>query len=190
MEVNYPERDELPEILELLEDPEDVELEHQDTQFEDPKPKSGTVTTRPCSLILRKLTAKDITLWEAKDKNIKLPDETDVADVANIQGPPGTVPVILGTATISAPSAAPSGPRIVSGYGLRNRPKPIPLGKAGPSRASKSKVCFDGLFSTDESSQDSKQLVDVDDDQDEPAKLVKITGLSEPSPYRIAAQRL
>ena len=189
LEVNYPERDELPEILELPDDTVDVVTNQQDKQCEDPRPISGTITTRPCGVILRKLTAKDITLWEPKNKNIELPDETDVADVANIQGPPGTVPVILGTATISTPPVLPPGPRMVSGYGLRNRPKPIPSGKAGPSRASKSKVCFDGLFSTDESSQDSKLLVDADDEQDEMAKLVKITGLSEPSPYRIAAQR-
>ena len=78
---------------------------------------------------------------------------------------------------------------MVSGYGLRNRPKPIPSGKAGPSRVSKSKVSFDGLFNSEESSQDSTLPVSTADDQDETSKLVKITGLSEPSPYRMAAQR-
>ena len=78
---------------------------------------------------------------------------------------------------------------MVSGYGLRNRPKPIPSGKAGPSRVSKSKVSFDGLFSSEESSQDSKLFVSTADEQDETSKLVKITGLSEPSLYRMAAQR-
>ena len=140
-------------------------------------------------MVLRRLSDKDITLWKPKNKKRELLEETDMTNDVDIPGPPNTVPVILSTAITSSPPVNPPGPRMVSGYGLRNRPKPVPLGKAGPSRISKSKVSFDGLFSSEESSQDSKLLVNADDDQDETTKLIKITGLSEPSPYRIAAQR-
>ena len=57
------------------------------------------------------------------------------------------------------------------------------------SRASKDKVSFAGVFSTDESSQDSRIPTEVPDDEDDSPPLVKITGLSEPSPYRLAAQK-
>ena len=108
-----------------------------------------------------------------------------------------TIPVAIDTAPVPSITAPiipvvnlPPGPRMVSGYGLRNRPKPVPSGKPGPSRISKSKVSFDGLFSSEESSQDSRLVTNADDDQYETAKLIKITGLSEPSPYRMAAQPL
>ena len=190
LEINYPEFDDVPETIELPDNTIDVVDDQQDELREDLQPiNDAPITTRPCSLILRKLTAEDINLWEPKNKKQKLPDKTEITDSVDIQGPPGTVPIVLGTATISTPPANPLGPRILSGYGLRNRPKPIPSGKPGPSRASKSKVCFDGVFSTDDSSQDSKLPTDVDDDQEEQTSLVKIRGLSEPSPYRMAAQR-
>ena len=98
----------------------------------------------------------------------ELPEETELSDSVNIQGPLGTVPVILGTATISTPSVNPQGPRMVSGYGLRNRPRPIPIRQGWTkSRVSKTKVSFDGLFSTDESSQDSRIVSDTVDEPEE-----------------------
>ena len=50
---------------------------------------------------------------------------------------------------------------------------------------SKSNVTFKGVFSSEESSQDDTQP----GLPDETPKMVKIKGLSEPSPYRIAAQQ-
>ena len=176
LEIDYPGHDEAPEILELPDETADpVIVNPQDIQRDDSDltadAEKEIISTRPCSLVLRRLSDKDITLWEPKNKKRELLEETDMTDDVDILGP------------------IPPGPRMVSGYGLRNRPKPVPLGKARPSRISKSKVSFDGLFSSEESSQDSKLLVSADDNQDETVKLIKITRLSEPSPYRIAAQR-
>ena len=133
----------------------------------------------PCVIKIRKLTDADVNLWKPKAKSapsVPLPDETE--DTDTFEDP---VPDDKGAPTPSV--------RIVAGYGLRNRPKPVKINRRGMSRASKDKVSFAGVFSTDESSQDSRMPTDVPDDEDDSTPLVKITGLSEPSPYRLAAQK-
>ena len=141
--------------------------------------------TIPCVIKIRKLTDMDVNLWKPKSTAVPtppkpLPDETE-SD--NVEDP--------------VPDDAPpknSGPtpsvRLVAGYGLRNRPKPVRTNRTGMARASKDKVSFAGVFSTDESSQDSRMPVNEGEfEEDDSPPLVKITGLSEPSPYRLAAQK-
>ena len=208
LEIDNPDYDDAPEIVELPDETVDdvhPEIDNQrGLQDVDPDLSVGTeketISMKPCSLVLRRLSDKDIALWKPKNKKHGLQEETELNigltnsdDLENTPGTSSTVtstPVVLGTVTISSPLVNPPGPRMVSGYGLRNRPKPSPSGRAGPSRISKSKVSFDGLFNSEESSQDSRLFVSAEeDDHDETLKLIKITGLSEPSPYRIAAQR-
>ena len=129
----------------------------------------------PCSIKIRKLTDADVNLWKSKPKlvpTVPLPDETDEIDKPNDSEPD------------NKPDDTPRA-RIVAGYGLRNRPKPLSTNRTGMARACKNKVTFAGVFSTDESSQDSR----IPDDEGDPSPFVKITGLSEPSPYRLAAQK-
>ena len=138
----------------------------------------------PCVIKIRKLTDADVNLWKPKPKStspVPLPDDTD--DIATTEDP--LCAKMSNDQVIPTPSA-----RIVAGYSLRNRPKPIVSHRIGMSRASKDKVSFAGVFSTDESSQDSRIVCkDVPEDEDDSPPLVKITGLSEPSPYRLAAQK-
>ena len=136
---------------------------------------AGEPNVIPCTIKIRKLTDADVNLWKPKTKSIPtvpLPDETDETDTPNDPEPDDK--------GVSTPSAC-----IVAGYGLRNRPKPLSANRTGMPRASKNKVSFTGVFSTDESSQDSH----IPDDEGDPPPFVKITGLSEPSPYRLAAQK-
>ena len=148
--------------------------------------------TTPCSIVIRKLDKSDINLW--KPKSVKCANALGRSSVSDQSSQPKTPnngdamkPSTDGNATPSNTSNADTqaGYRIVSGYGLRNRPKPTPRGRHGPSRVSKSNVTFKGVFSSEESSQDDT----LPELPDETPKMVKIRGLSEPSPYRIAAQQ-
>ena len=89
---------------------------------------------------------------------VPLPDETEIDAVEDPA--PVVPPDNKGAPTPSV--------RIVAGYGLRNRPKPLRTNRVGMARASKNKVSFAGVFSTDESSQDSRmpatELETEDDD--------------------------
>ena len=155
---------------------------HADSEMFDALPDETPVdepNVIPCVIKIRKLTDADVNLWKSKPKStppVPLPEET--AEAVTLNDPE---PDDKGVATPSV--------RIVAGYGLRNRPKPISVNRTGMPRASKNKVSFAGVFSTDESSQDSRIPTEVPDDEDDPPPFVKITGLSEPSPYRLAAQK-
>ena len=178
----------VPNLVELLDEMEnDLDLENEDhidvppPEHQIDTPKCETTPTKLCSLILRKLSDKDIALWKPNPKRnptATLPDETDLSD--SHESPDRDSAAVPDNSTIT-----PSGPRIVAGYDLRNKPTPVSWGKSGPSLTSKSKVNFDGLFSSGESSQDSKQCNDMDAHPGELVKLVKITGLSEPSPIEL-----
>ena len=155
---------------------------HTDSEMFDTLPEEtpvGEPNVIPCIIKIRKLTDADVNLWKPKPKStppVPLPDETEETDTLDDPEP--------GDKGVSTPSV-----RIVAGYGLHNRPKPLSVNRTGMPRASKNKVSFAGVFSTDESSQESRIPTEVPDDEDDPPPFVKITGLSEPSPYRLAAQK-
>ena len=114
--------------------------------------------TIPCVIKIRKLTDVDVNLWKPKTTAVPtpptpppapLPDETetDGAEDPTLAAPPKN----KGPPTPSV--------RLVVGYGLRNRPKLVSTNRVGMARTSKDKVSFAGVFSTDESSQDSRMPV-------------------------------
>ena len=108
----------------------------------------------PCVIKIRKLTNVDVNLWKPKSTAVPTPP-TPLPDETETDGAEDPVPVALpknkGPPTPSV--------RLVAGYGLRNRPKPVCTNRVGMARASKDKVSFAGVFSTDESSQDSRMPV-------------------------------
>ena len=116
----------------------------------------------PCVIKIRKLTDADVSLWKPKSTAVPtplvlLPYETERDGVQD--SVPTSPPNNQGAPTPSV--------RIVAGYGLRNRPKPLSTNRVGMARASKDKVTFTGVFSTDESSQDSRMPVtEVETEED------------------------
>ena len=111
-----------------------------------------SIPTTPCKIVVRKLDANDINLWKPKpgkcaivsDPDTPLP-ATPIKNDANKPSAAGSS-MSAGTSNTNTPANY----RIVSGYGLRNRPKPTPRGRHGPSRVSKSNVTFKGVFSSEE----------------------------------------
>ena len=182
--VSAPVDDSLPDETPLNDDQVPVSVSPKTD--EKPRDEHGVI---PCKIVVRKLDKSDINLWKPKPSRcVRIPT---VSNLDNPPEPPNNSTAAKSTTDGSAtPSSTsntdiPNGYRIVSGYGLRNRPKPTPRGRHGPSRVSKSNVTFKGVFSSEESSQDETQTALPD----ETPKIVKIRGLSEPSPYRIAAQQ-
>ena len=116
----------------------------------------------PCVIKIRKLTDADVNLWKPKlpvvpTPLVPLPDETEIDGITdNVSTPPPK------NKEVPTPNVC-----IVAGYGLRNRPKPLRTNRVGMARASKDKVSFAGVFSTDESSQDSRMpATEVETDED------------------------
>ena len=186
-EINLPVHEKVPDIVEL---PDETPLSVSVPTVDLPPLNESeylSIPTTPCKIVVRKLDANDINLWKPKPRKSAIISDPDALLPATPIKNVASKPSAAGSSTSADTSNinTPAKYRTVSGYGLRNRPKPTPRGRHGPSRVSKSNVTYKGVFSSEESSQDEKQT----ELPDETPKYVKIRGLSEPSPYRLAAQQ-
>ena len=119
----------LPVIPESLDNPDLILPEETDYDIEVPMEK----VTTPCKIVIRKLDVKDIDLWKPKPKRQthEQDDDDPVPKTAGHQPqlpktPNRPKPAAAGSSTsVGTPKQnTPGGFRLVSGYGLRNRPKP------------------------------------------------------------------
>ena len=138
-----------------------------DSLTETVKDNRPTPPTMPCSIDLRRLDAKDITMWSSKPiSNQTLPDATS--------GIRNTYPKSK-----------------INHYNLRDHKRkvqPTPVRKR-PERTVGKPLTY--AEPTDDSSQDSQIIGTVyalDSRPPPDSKVEKIIGLSEPSPYRLGAQ--